>query len=170
MRHEIYVVCSYWLDQLYTALYPEYYILGCRADLDSSVLEGALPILRDWLQHQLYAAHTHAHERFLASVMIAGTLIFTLDRDRAASYVNRAPCLIKRIHPVFSRNGGVYIIGDLVEHLAGGECDSITRGVFFLGCGRSSTLIEFSFDVGGCLKPSRPSKPPDQRKCLVRLR
>jgi hypothetical protein len=118
-------------------MYPEYHALGCRAYLVDPILQDALPIIRDCLQHQLYAAHMQAPDKFLATVMIAGTFIFTLDRERALGYIYRAPCLVDQIHPIFSREGGrIYVIKDLFEHLAGTEYDSIERGVFFLryGC------------------------------------
>jgi hypothetical protein len=136
--HPFLVVCSFWLSRLYDAMYPQHPVLGCRANLtDGPFAQESLPIVKDWLRHQLFVALCLKSSDFLTSVMITATLIFTLDTATAINYIYRAPCLIVRRDPIFSREGGTCIIQDLFEHLRGAEHQSIIRGFEFLRCGCS---------------------------------
>lgn len=107
-----------WLARLYDALYPPWYILGCSLGFSTDILPEAIPVIRSWVQTQLYAPRSG--DNYFTLVMITTTLAFTTDNRNAMTYLNRIPCITN------------LIIRDFAQSLRTVDFQSISQGIEFL--------------------------------------
>jgi hypothetical protein len=130
----------YWLDQLYEALNPYFYVYGCRANLQLSLIPGAergLLVVKDWVRHMIYTNDPYKYATtFLTTFVRSAILSFDHDGNEAFDYINRARCMTYRRPPRslirVRSNQNVYILKDLVNALHGIQPSCLSTGVMFV--------------------------------------
>lgn len=127
---------------MYSALHPPLHRLGSHANLDLTKIPEAVDgfrIVREWvwvvcdgLRHTNPPEFVY-NEHFGPQFMVACTLAFDLDRENAIDYVPRTRfyrwgrwprCLI--------REGGYFVVEDLVNFARGEADNALASGSWFL--------------------------------------
>ena len=84
----------YWLDRLYEALNPYFYVYGCRANLQLSLIPGAeraLVVVKDWVRHMIYTNDPYKYSiTFLTTFLRSAILSFNHDGKEAFDYIIQA--------------------------------------------------------------------------------
>ncbi|KIM81679.1 hypothetical protein PILCRDRAFT_485798 [Piloderma croceum F 1598] len=130
----------YWLDWLYKALNPYFYVYGCHANLQLSLIpraERGLVVVKDWVRHMIYTNDPYKYETtFLMTFLRSAILSFDHNGNEAFDYINRARCMAYKRPPlslirVWS-NQNVYILKDLINALHGVQPSCLSTGVMFV--------------------------------------
>ncbi|KAI0327262.1 hypothetical protein GY45DRAFT_1428013 [Cubamyces sp. BRFM 1775] len=129
---------KYWLRQLYDALFPPYYKLGCRHALDPAMvteIKQAGPVIEMWARNLLFGiGRTESYSAlFLTNLM--RVLRIALDKNPTAAweYLPRVPCVSTyRPKLLLRRPDEAYIVSDLLASMQNDDTQSLNRCVLFL--------------------------------------
>ena len=113
--------------------------------LASGLILEALPVVKDWAQHQLFSVHWFPIPHILTDVMVATTLSFTFDREMAFGYTDRARVLTYH-RPELFRDGRLSVVKDMVLAFQAVERESITYGLQFIRYGYLSSYFKHNID------------------------
>ncbi|TBU39284.1 hypothetical protein BD309DRAFT_970099 [Dichomitus squalens] len=129
-----------WLRRLYEALYPNHHAIGTLHALSLDAVPELIHgrrIIAVWCQDYL---NRLSHDRgathvFLVNLMRTTRLAMLFDRRVASDSLHRIPCAIRYranrpLHLL--RNGGYFIVHDLLAAMQCGRPDALDRGVLFL--------------------------------------
>jgi hypothetical protein len=127
---------SYWISQLYDALNPSFYVLGCPANLMTSLIPEAtkgFQVLRTWLRHLIYNLSPHSSQPpFLTFAIKMARLAFTFDRQETGSYIYQAP-YFNFTAPQFLRGPHQdNILPELLHSVEARSKQSISTGLLFI--------------------------------------
>ena len=137
MRPKADILYRFWLSRLYHALFPAHVKAGSWLDLDIQLIpeaERGLAVVREWLHEFLYTASFKGigHHSFLTNLAYVITLDIFLAKDSAATYFNRAACIVGEKPHIYLRNVDRYIIQDLRDFLCYDGTTALSAGVLFI--------------------------------------
>ncbi|KAG1719550.1 hypothetical protein EDB19DRAFT_1860748 [Suillus lakei] len=125
-----------WLNRLYEALNPPFFIQGSLADLDMSLMPFGLDgmkVVKLWIRGSFYSLDPFwTNSQFLTAVMRITSLSFAFDRNDASGYISRAKCIVSRPAELIRRGDNRYMLEDLLNSYQGAICSSISSGILFL--------------------------------------
>ena len=125
------------LPQLYQALRPAYYKLGCPHNLPSTALpDGAQRIIDSWISESFHALRLNPFDatprpNFLTDVMQLCDLHTFALGSGVPEYLNHLPWISQEGPEWLVRKPGVNILSDLVRFTARGP-QALTSGILFL--------------------------------------
>jgi hypothetical protein len=125
-----------WLNHLYEALNPPFFIQGSPADLDMSLMpfrQDGMKVVKLWIRESFYSLDPFwVNSQFLTAVMRITSLSFAFDRNDASSYISRAKCIVSRPAELIRRGDNRYMLKDLLNSYRGAICSSVSSGILFL--------------------------------------
>lgn len=125
-----------WLNHLYEALNPPFFIQGSLADLDISLMPlrlDGMKVVKLWIRDSFYSLDPFwINSQFLTSVMRITSLSFAFDRNDASSYISRAKCIVSRPAELIRRGDKRYMLVDLLNSYQGTIYSSVSSGILFL--------------------------------------
>ncbi|KIY72674.1 hypothetical protein CYLTODRAFT_449643 [Cylindrobasidium torrendii FP15055 ss-10] len=152
--------------ELYEILFPPHPALGSFSMLDLRFpdAEGALTLLRSWIESTFYLQRFHPTVAFVTDVLRMGTLAHTFDRSRvlpqADSYINRAPFWTTQ-----DPSGLIGCAVTLFESMSGQQIEDSARAMAYMLNRRVpidiDVLCDFVDHICSCLVLFNPALPPN---------
>ncbi|KAI0089831.1 hypothetical protein BDY19DRAFT_992789 [Irpex rosettiformis] len=126
-----------WISRLYEAYFPVHSKAGSALQLDLALIPEAdkgFEIVKEWIRDLLY---TQCFEylgpwNFLTFIAEVATLALRFEKHNAFDYFRRAPCVTMDRPERYIRNGGRYIVWDLLDFLGRTSATSLSAGVCFI--------------------------------------
>ena len=126
-----------WLNSLYEALNPPFFIQGSLADLDMSLMPFGLDgmrVVKTWIRESFYSLDPfYMQPQFLTALMRITSLSVAFDRDDAPTYISRAKCIVRSRPTELLRKGdNRYMVEDLLMSYFGTNRSSISSGILYI--------------------------------------
>ncbi|KZP30397.1 hypothetical protein FIBSPDRAFT_1038357 [Athelia psychrophila] len=126
----------YWLDRLYAEIKPDFFFLGCRENLDLSVIRGsdrALMIVMNWVKHMIYTADAYA-PIFLTNVLQAALFGLGQDPQGTLESIRQAPYLAHYFSPppeLVRKDSHAYVMQDVAWYFHRADFTFLSAGILF---------------------------------------
>ena len=126
-----------WLSRLYEAYFPVHSKAGSAFDVDFTHIpeaEKSFQIVGEWIRDLLLSQRfTYiGHWSFLTFIAELATLAFKFEKSNASHYLRQAPCVVEDRPEPFHREGGRYIVWDLLDFLGRTSATALSAGVGFI--------------------------------------
>jgi len=126
-----------WLNYLYEALNPPFFIQGSLADLDMSQMPfrtDGMKVVKTWIRDSFYSLDPfYKQPQFLTTLMRITSLSFAFDRNDAPGYISRAKCVVhSRPIEFLRKEDRRYMVEDLLGSYLGARRSSISSGILYL--------------------------------------
>lgn len=128
-----------WISRLYESYFPIHYKAGSALDVDLTTIPEAnrgVQIMLEWI-HDLLLSEDFARIHppgFLTFIAEAVTLSLRFEKSGGLQYLKRAPCITRDRPEAYIREGGKYIVWDLLDFLGRTSVASLSFGVHFVKC------------------------------------
>ena len=125
-----------WLNYLYEALNPPFFIQGSLADLDMKLMpfgQDGMRVVKTWIRESFYSLDPYyMGSHFSTALMRITSLSFAFDRNDAPSYISQAKCIVRSRLPELHRKDGSYVVEDLLSSYHAASRSSISSGILFI--------------------------------------
>ncbi|KAH7885020.1 hypothetical protein F5I97DRAFT_1811384, partial [Phlebopus sp. FC_14] len=119
-----------WLNYIYEAIFPPFYVLGTIADLDMSKSRDGERILKEWIQDAIYSLDpSESPEDFLTVAIRLIKLALTFDEKHAVQYLADAYFIVHDRPELLHVADGSYILQDILTFMEGRDPPYIAAGV-----------------------------------------
>lgn len=126
------LLLRHWLGRLYEAMNPPSDMIGTFSNLNRTLLpdnQKAFQVVKLWVHELVYSLDFLPQTPFLTRWMRGATLSFAFDQKEATYATQHSRSMSTYARPgQYLRNGGGYILQDLLRFLEGKEPSSLALG------------------------------------------
>ncbi|KZP05197.1 hypothetical protein FIBSPDRAFT_843218 [Athelia psychrophila] len=126
----------YWIGRLSAEINPDFFFLGCRENLNLSVIRGnerSMTIVMNWVKHMIYNADAFA-PTFLTDFLQASLLGFGQDPQGTLEAIRQAPYSAHYFCPpakLVRKDYNISVMCDLARYFDKSDLLSVSSGVMF---------------------------------------